>query len=500
MKKNFLFLTGIFIVILASCSRNLDLKPISASTSVTFYANTNDFTQAVYAAYSSLRSFPDRQLNLSETRSDNLYAVSDGGVRDWEGINDFQKTIASNPYINSAWTSNYNGIYKCNILLEQLQKNGDVIDDASLKTRLEAEAKFLRAFFYFDLIRLFGKVPLVNKTETAVEALKTGRNPVKEVYDLVIGDLGFANDNLPETVPAAEKGRATKYAAKGLLALVYMTRSGPTYNIEGPGLGLNEWNQAATLLNDIISSNKFSFNTSYSSIFNYSNENNGEVVFDVQYISGASPSLGSTFPSLLVPDTYFRSLGKIDQNGLSIRPVSNDLLNSYEPGDTRKAFSIQNGYVYNGDAETRSFFKKYVDITKVPVKAADWPINFIVLRYTDVLMLKAECVLHGAPGSQSADVDDVVNKVRARGGLTTTKTNVTLAQLMDERRREFAAEGMRWHDLVRSGLVETVMPKWIATDDVQHKIQPFQKEYIIYPVPQAEMDVNQALFQQNTGY
>jgi hypothetical protein len=109
-------------------------------------------------------------------------------------------------------------------------------------------------------------------------------------------------------------------------------------------------------------------------------------------------------------------------------------------------------------------------------------------------------VLHGAPGSQSADVDEIVNKVRARAGLTTAKTNITLAQLMDERRREFAAEGMRWHDLVRSGLVETVMPKWIAADDVQHKIQPFQKEYIIYPVPQAEMDVNQALFQQNKGY
>jgi hypothetical protein len=136
----------------------------------------------------------------------------------------------------------------------------------------------------------------------------------------------------------------------------------------------------------------------------------------------------------------------------------------------------------------------------VPAKAVDWSVNYMVLRYTDVLMLKAECVLHGAPGTPATDVDGVVNKVRARGGLVTPKTNITLPQLMDERRREFAAEGSRWHDLVRSGLVETVMTSWIAADDVQHKISPFQKEYIIYPVPQSEMDVNQPLFQQNTGY
>jgi hypothetical protein len=499
MKKNLFFPAAIALVF-ASCSRNLDLKPISASTSVTFYANTNDFTQGLYAAYSSLRTFPDRQLNLSETRSDNLYAVSDGGVRDWEGINNFQKQIASNPYVSAAWSNNFNGIYKCNVLLDQLVKNGNVITNADLKTRMQAEARFLRAFYYFDLIRLFGKVPLVDKPLTALESLQIGRNSVTEVYDMVINDLKFANDNLPESVVTAEKGRATKYAAKGILALVYMTRSGPTYNIEGPGLGLNEWNQAAALLDEIIGSNKFNFLNSYSSIFDYSNENNGEVVFDIQYVSGANPVLGSTFPSLLVPDTYFRSLGKQDQNGLSIRPISNDMFNSYEAGDTRKDFSIQTGYVYNGDAETRSFYKKYLDITKVPLKASDWSENFIVVRYTDVLMLKAECVLHGAPGSQTTDVDDVVNKVRARASLNTPKSNITLTQLMDERRREFAAEGSRWHDLVRSGLVETVMPAWIAADDVQNKIQPFQKEYIIYPVPQAEMDINQALFRQNAGY
>lgn len=484
-----------------SCSKDLNLKPISAATALTFYATTNDFLQGINAAYSSLKDYPDRQLNLSETRSDNLYAVSDGGVRDWEGINNFQRGITSNPYITAAWVNNFNGIYKANILLDQLQKNGTVIADASLRTRLEAEARFLRAFFYFDLVRWFGEVPLVQKPLALDEAIGIPRSSAPDVYNLIISDLKFAGDNLPapDGYAAADKGRATKWAAKGILALVYMTRSAPTYDIKGPGLGLNEWSQALSLWNEIISSGKYAFLPSYNNIFSYTNEYNSEVVFDVEYISGQNPVIGSSFPSLLVPDVYFRSLGKLDQNGLSIRPVSNDLYNSYEATDTRRAFSTQKGFVYNGDVETRPFFKKYLDITKIPTKAVDWPVNFVVLRYTDVLMLKAECVLHGASGSQAADVDAVVNQVRARAGLA-PRSGVTLLQLFDERRREFAGEGSRWHDLVRSGSIESIMSAWIAADDVQHKVSAFQKNYIIYPVPQSEMDINHGVFTQNAGY
>jgi hypothetical protein len=263
-------------------------------------------------------------------------------------------------------------------------------------------------------------------------------------------------------------------------------------------LGVNEWGQALTLLNEIINSKKYTFGTSYTDIFSYDKENNGEVIFDVQYSTGSTPVVGSTFPWLLVPDTWFQAQGKATQGGLTIRPVSNNLLNSYETGDTRKAFSIQTGYTNNGVTENRSFFKKYVDLTKVPANRLDWPINFIALRYTDVLMLKAECILHGAPGTQ-ADVDAIVNKVRNRAGLGTI-SNVTLARLMEERRKEFAGEGSRWHDLVRSGLVESVMPTWITSEDVQKVMQPFNKNYILYPIPQSELDVKPGLYEQNLGY
>jgi len=284
--------------------------------------------------------------------------------------------------------------------------------------------------------------------------------------------------------------------------LVYMTRSGSNYGgIEGPGLGLNEWPQAVALLNEIIASNKYTFGANYANIFSFTNENNPEVVFDVQYVNGLSPAVGATFPWITVPDSWFLSLGKAIQGGLLIRPVSTDFLNTFVAADTRKTFYIQPGYTYNGVAETRSFLKKYIDLTKIPTVRTDWPINFIVSRYTDILMLKAECILRGATtGGTQADVDAIVTQVRNRAGITGASSNITLAQLLDERRKEFGNEGLRWHDLVRSGNIETIIPAWIATEDVLHQIQPFNKNFIIYPVPQAELDARAGLYTQNTGY
>jgi len=498
MKKQHILII-IFSLVIFSCTKKLDQVPISAATTETFYTQQQDFINGSNAVYNSLRGYPDRQLNLSETRSDNLYAVSDGGVRDWEGINSFHKTIASNPYVIEAWNANFNGIYKANVLLEQLVENGSVIPDATLKLRLEAEAKFLRAFFYFDLVRWFGKVPIIDHPVTANEALEIKQSPVADVYNLIISDLQFAATNLPDVYGAADKGRATKWAAKGILALVYMTRSAPTYGIDGPGLGLNEWSNALTLLNEIVASNRYSFLVSYTNIFSYTNENNAEVVFDVQYVTGLNPVVGGTFPWVLVPDTWFQSNGKAVQGGLTIRPVSTDLLNAYAAADTRKAFSIQSGFTYNGVTESRSFFKKMVDLTKVPSNRVDWPFNFIVLRYTDILMMKAECILHGATGTQ-AEVDAIVTQVRNRAGIIGAATGITLAQLFAERRKEFASEGSRWHDLVRSGQIESIMLAWDTAEDVLNAMSPFNKNFIIYPIPQTELDVKPGLYTQNPGY
>jgi hypothetical protein len=293
-----------------------------------------------------------------------------------------------------------------------------------------------------------------------------------------------------------------------LLAQVYMAKSAPNYGIEGPGTGSNEWALALPLLQDIISSGKFAFEPTYSNVFSYTNQSpaiNKEVVFDVMYtsgISGTSDLYGASFPWALAPNVYFSSIGDTKSNGsLEIIPVSNDLANSYDAADTRKAFSINTaGYTNAGSTENRPFFKKWLDITKIPTASRfDWGINFIAIRYTDVLMLKAECILNGATGGSQADVDAIVNQVRTRAGLPSV-AGVTLAQLFDERRREFADEGSRWFDLQRSGNLLTIMNNWIAKEDAQKAIKPVIANYVIYPVPQTQLDAAPGLYSQNPGY
>jgi len=511
MKKIFFIIITAFVILGSSCSKDLNQVPISSGTTETFYKTPSDFIQGINAVYNGLRGatsspgYPDRLLNLSEIRSDNIYGVS-VTVRDWDPINNFSPGIAANTYVEEAWSTDFNGIFRANTLLDQLAKNDANVNSTTLATRLKAEASFLRAFFYFDLIRYYGKLPIIDHPVTAPEAVTIKRSAVTDVYKFIITDLQYAIANLPASYTGVDIGRATKYAAEATLALAYMTRSGPTYNIEGPGLGLNEWSMALPLLQDIITNGGFVFNPSYANIFSYSNQSpsatgNKEAIFDVMYISGASPALGATYVWGLAPNTYFTSLNIPNSNGsLEIIPVSNNLINAYEPGDLRKAVTVYTaGYTTAAGTETRPFFKKYLDVTKAPAASRfDWGENFIAIRYTDILMLKAECILHGAAGTQT-DVDAIINQVRNRAGLAPL-TNVTLAQLFDERRKEFADEGSRWFDLQRSGNLITIMNNWINTEDTQKRINAVTANYIIYPVPQTQLDAAPGLYTQNTGY
>ena len=491
-------------LLISSCSKQLNQIPISQGTTATFYHSPSDFIQGINAVYNDLRGYPDRLLNLSEIRSDNIYGVS-VTVRDWDPINDFSPGIAPNTYVEEAWNTDFNGVFKANTVLDQITKNGSFINSAALATRLQAEAKYLRAFYYFDLVRYFGKLPIIDHPVLASEANSIGRASVDSVYQLIISDLQFATANLPPTYTGVDVGRATKYAAEATLALVYMTRSGPTYSIAGPGLGLNEWGLALPLLNDIINSGLFVFNPNYANVFAYTNQNpsvNKEAIFDVMYVSGQSPVLGATYPWDLTPSQYFLSINdtKNLDGSLEIIPVSNDLVNDYPVGDKRKAQTVHTtGYTNAGSTELRPFYKKYLDTTKIPTASRfDWGINFMVTRYTDVLMNEAECILNGAPGTQTT-VDSIVNLVRVRAGLATL-SGVTKPQFFDERRREFADEGSRWFDLQRSGNLLTIMNAWITAEDAQHRINPVIANYVIYPVPQSQLDANPGLYSQNPGY
>jgi len=403
MKNKYFGLFITIVTLVSSCSKKLDQLPISTATTETFYKQPSDFIQGVNAIYNSLRGYPDRLLFLSEVRSDNIYPTNDVG-RDPDPINNFSLGIAPNVYVEEAWNANFNGIFKANTVLDQIGKNGSYVGSTALATRLTAEARFLRAFFYFDLVRYYGKVPVIDHPMVASEAVTISRSPVADVYTFIIDDLQFAVANLPTNFSGAfpaygatDVGRATKYAAEAILARVYMTRSGPTYGIEGPGMGLNEWSLALPLLQDIINSGLFVFNPAVYSfpvpatgIFSYSNQSpatNKEAIFDVIYLTGQTPVLGATFPWQLVPQAYFNGLpaGNPSLGGaLGTPSVSNNLLNSYAANDTRKASTFHTTPYSNlGTVDLHAFFRKYLDTTKIPASRFDWGINFIAIRYTD---------------------------------------------------------------------------------------------------------------------
>ncbi|HEY4148945.1 MAG TPA: RagB/SusD family nutrient uptake outer membrane protein [Chitinophagaceae bacterium] len=506
--KKVLYTSGcLALLALGACNKDLTQVPPSSTTTANFYGNTNDFTQAVTGAYSKLRNYPDAALWMGEVRSDNVVIATDGN-RDFQGINDFSPNLTNTSFVVTEWDNDFSGIFNTNTVLDKLVTNGTNIADTSLRRRFGAECHFLRAFYYFNLLRFYGKLPIVTSALTPPQVAAIPRSEVKDVYTLIISDLQYAAANLPGAYSGADVGRATSWAAKGVLGLVYLTRSGPTYGLtSGPGLASGEYDLARAQFDDIINNGGFVFSTDYPSIFSYTNENNKEVLFDIQYISTTN---GGDFPSQIVPASYWTGLGLSGYDnayGTSSYNVTKNLLASFKnsagPGvtDKRDTFSIKHAFLQTTTATVpdtiNPFEKKYINPALRGASRSDWPINFIVMRYTDVLLMKAEAILRGASGTQSY-VDSVVNKVRTRAGIATV-SNVTIPMLMEERRREFIAEGLRWNDLVREGMAVTTMNAWIASDTIP-TIRAIIPQYIIYPVPEAEILTKPGLYTQNDGY
>ncbi|GAB3844002.1 RagB/SusD family nutrient uptake outer membrane protein [Hymenobacter terrigena] len=504
MKRILLFLSLACAVALSGCEKDLDQLPISNGSVPDFYKSAGDFDQAMTSVYSTLRGYPDREVYLSEVRSDNIYASSAVGGRDWDPINNFSTLLNINAIVADAWASDYAAIYRANVMLDQLAANGSVVP-AALRTRYEGEAKFIRAFMYFDLVRKFGKVPVIEHAILPREVAQIPRAEVAKVYELIIKDLGTAIANLPTSYTGANVGRVTVGAAKGILALVYLTRSGPDYGIKGPGLNSNEYDKANALLQDIIDAKgtaRYATQATYAGIFSPTAENNSEVIFDIQYF--ANGSVGGSFQNIVAPDGYYSQLGlSFSAGSVEIKPTSNDLANvSYSTTDLRRAFNIQFGYTFQNTTDTRPFFKKYINVAAKGASRTDWGLNYIVLRYTDILMMKAECQMHGVGGGV-ADALLLVNPIRVRAGVPPL-TTLTLESLMEERRREFAGENLRWYDLMRSGLALTVMNAWAQREDLAppfNKItRPITANLLLYPVPQAELAAVPGLYDQNPGY
>ncbi|MGJ5640543.1 RagB/SusD family nutrient uptake outer membrane protein [Formosa sp. S-31] len=496
--KRIILLGVLSIFGFTACESELDQAPLSNRNASNFYNNETDFEQAIVGVYNALNYHEISQFFLSEVRSDNIYIAGLAGVRDWIPVSNFSRTLITNPLIANAWNDPYVGILRANTVIEKLNEN--VVPDENVRNRMEGESKFLRAFFYFDLVRFFGGVPVIDKIITPTEALAISRSTPQEVYDLIVSDLEDAIALLPET--PSEQGRPSSVVAKALLGKVFLTMSGPTYNISGPGLGVDNTSKALTLFNDVIRSGQYGYVNDYASIFGSRSEDNADIVFSIQHINdgvGGNRGIGTTLPTDMYHEPWARVNmpfgGGVPSDGL-ITP-SNQILASFEDADVRDDFSILRNWVdANGSTSNEAMITKFLDLADIPVDRFNWGINFPVIRYTDVLLMKAEILLKSGP---SQEVDNIVNSIRSRAGLQPL-SNVDLDTLLSERQKEFFGEGLRFHDLVRTGKVIDVINDWEDIDDTANVMNPMEANFIIYPISQTQIEVNPGLYEQNPGY
>jgi starch-binding outer membrane protein, SusD/RagB family len=397
-----------------------------------------------------------------EYRSDNLsLGAPTAGTQDRYDIDHFTEK-PSNGILSSYWANFNNNVYRCNLLLDQ-------IDGANfaenLKKQYKGEAMFIRALNYFNMYRIWGGVPATKHVVSAAEALKVARYSDEQMFDLIAGDLKEIVDNnyLPETYSSADMGRATSGAAKALLGKVYLT--------------FHKWTEAKDILSQLIG--KYQLVSPIAQVFNVDNKNNNEIIFAVHFnkeIEGEGHS-------------YWYNL----TNASDDTNQTSSLLNTFPTGDARKDL-----ITYVQVEKNVRLMNKFYDTKSPTFKTVGN--DQILLRYADVLLMYAEALNEiQYDASEGSLALKYLNAVRQRAGIS----NLTAKQLptqekfrkgiLVERQREFPYEGQRWFDLVRMGFAKSVM----AENGVE--IKDYQ---LLFTIPQQEIEKvgDKSILWQNPGY
>ena len=481
------------VLALSSCENELDLQPISEIGVGNFYRTPEEVNLAVIAIYSNLQDMEDIEWLVTELRSDNTYMnpssteTKDLTMREL----DRQVQQSQNIHVKEYWQACYRVINLANIVLQNL----NVVTDEAKRNAYEGEARFLRAHVYFNLVRLWGGVFLVDHPLTGAEAKSMDRSPQSEVYEFLINDFRQATTLLPETQGGTSLGRATADAAKTLLGKALLTRK-----------NTGDIAEAKTVLTEVVNGTH-ALLPSYASVFDIGNEYNNEVLFAIRYQAGGL-GLGSPLPNYFAPlqsENYV-----VFGNGDGRNVPTESITGAYTAGDPRKAASMATQWVgYQGVVNNDRHIVKY---NSAFTNVDDGGNDVIVTRYADALLLLAEAINEDTgPDAQALDY---LNRVRTRSLGTAAALNLSSVgtyfdfklALENERRVEFGFENHRWFDLVRTGRAEVVMTQHFATEfqynDPAHpafNTQPLQHYQIFLPIPQYEIDLNPNIA-QNTGY
>ncbi|SHK13708.1 Starch-binding associating with outer membrane [Reichenbachiella agariperforans] len=500
---------------LLSCSDDfLDRPDLINPDSQNFYQTETDAMQALMSVYDGIQSQAHATtwapvLTVSDVLSDHAFA---GGSDANDGFNYQQlntfNTPAENPQTGTIWKKNYVGVYRANLFLEKIE-GIDASDD--FKARTSAEAKFCRAYSYFELLRFFENIPFMTETVKGSDYNMPQADP-EVVYNQVALDLYEASQDLPEVIAADETGRLSKWAAKSLLARVFLFYNG----VYGKDLiaGDVTLNKAAVLaeLEDVIANSGHDLLDDYAMLFRLESEYSIESVFEIGY--GDSPGWGDWgyIPggegNLAAQLQGPRAGGGGDWNrGWSYAPVSYKVVEAFDPADVRLEATILNESEINttvdhGFQHTTYFSQKYTSDKEHWGTDGSLELNrktnFRVIRFADVLLMAAEL---GSPNAQ-----DYLDRVRTRAGVPSIPA--TADNIYNERSLELALEGLRYFDLLRKGLTYAES----ELTQVGERGPLYEGEQVNFdvtfdvatrgflPIPQDALDLSNGNFTQNDGY
>lgn len=450
-----------------ACSDKLDLVPITSKTASGFYSTEQEIESAVIGVYAQLQNGGLYGLDLigvGEVPGEDAFeeiAANDGGR--FGQLDDFS-TNAQNDLAGDIWRESYEGIQRANIVLNRI--NSVEYKDSDLKNQRISEVKFVRALLYFNLVRLYGDVPLVlEETENPSDFFGQGRNAATEIWTQIELDLEDAIAGLPTEKSV---GRPAIGAAQALLADVYMNQG--------------KYAEALPLYSSVVNSSQYALVSSTADVFSTANEGNKEVVFEIQFASGVN---GNSEGSPVA--TQFRPSGTT-ANAKGHNLPATSFVNSFAENDTRK-----NDYI-GSDAANPFFFSTKYEVS--PTGVNDSGSDYYVIRYADVLLKYAEALNQTGSTSEAAIQ---LNKVRNRAGLSNTNASSQSAMqdaIELERRYEFIGEGHRWFDLKRTGRAISTLNAWFAS---QGKNVVIDEHNLFLPIPQSQIDTDPAI-SQNTGY
>lgn len=487
MKKNLIKILGSFLVIFClSCDDYLEILPEGQENSENYFNSQSDYEEALIGAYDLLSTTYLNNI-LGEIASDNSRCGGENqtDVLDWQQIDDMSHT-ADNGALRNIFQWMYAGVSRTNYILEFKDKI-----EFEGKNQIIAETLFLRSYYYFELVKFFGDVPMYVDGRISIEQTQSiNRTPKEDVYAQLELDLLEAIPNLP--LIQDQNGRATRGSALALLGKMYLYQE--------------KFTQAANTLDQVINSGQYQLVSDFNTIFLNSNENNEESVFEVQYFGGEGAGFGCfqcVEGNIAVGFMGPRFTGgnfSPYTSGFGFNPPTEELYNAYSSTDVRREATILNldafvqerpSVTFNiGNTEdfTGFYNKKYIPYSEANSQDINLTHsnNYRAIRYSDVLLMAAEAFNRSGLSDNKART--YVNLVRNRAGLEDIQSagnNLTL-DIYKERRLELAGEGHRFFDQVRTEQTNSILN--------------FTEKNVLFPIPRIEIELAGNRWTQNDGY